>query len=158
MIRTASGFTLLESLVALVLLSLGLLGALALLLQGTQDHADALRQATATQLVREMAERIRANPRASARYDTRTQAPRAAACDAAAPCTAEELAAADMDFLLATARASFPGDDTVVSIEFEPAIGNAAPARHAITLRWRGPRDRDGNVVTLQVPASPVAG
>jgi type IV pilus assembly protein PilV len=152
------GFTLLESLVALVLLSLGLLGALGLLLQGTRDHADTLRQARAASLLLEMAERIRANPHASARYDTRTLQPRAAPCDAASPCTPDDLAAADLDFFLGSARSAFPGEETLASIEFEPATGSAAPDLHAITLRWRAPRDSDANVLTLQVPAGPVAG
>ena len=59
----AHGFTLVESLIALLLLSLGLLGAGVMLLESLRAHADALREVTATHLVRDMAERIRANAR-----------------------------------------------------------------------------------------------
>jgi hypothetical protein len=47
------------------------------------------------------------------------------------------------------------------SVEFEPAIGPAAPERYVITLRWRDARDATGDTsaVALQVLAqSPVAG
>jgi len=64
----APGFSLVETLVALVVLSLGLLGAWALLISSLAGHADAHRYAVASNLLRDMAERIRANPRAGARY------------------------------------------------------------------------------------------
>ena len=59
----ARGFTLEESLVPLMLLSVGLLGAGILLVSGLRSHSDALRQVAATNLARDMADRIRANPR-----------------------------------------------------------------------------------------------
>lgn len=57
----ARGFTLTECLVALVVLSLGLLGAAAMLLGGLRGHAAALREFAALGLARDMAERILAN-------------------------------------------------------------------------------------------------
>jgi len=153
------GFTLVETLVALVLLSMGLLGAASLLLASLQGHEDALRQLRATGLVREMAERIRANPQAGDLYDTRHALP-VTACDLAGPCTPEQLAAADLAHFAAAARVLLPGTDSEFRIQFEPAIGPAAPDRYAISLRWRGPHDADGirNVVALNLLAPPVAG
>src|SRR3954465_12948822 len=90
------GFTLLESIIALLLLSLGLLGAWAVLLASLQSHADALCQVYATLLVRDMADRIRANPAAGHLYDSAGASPAGAACDTAAPCDAAQLAAADL--------------------------------------------------------------
>ena len=54
----------------------------------------------------------------------------------------------------------FPGADTSARIEFEPAIGPAAPDRYRISLQWRGPRDNDEvrHAVTLILLARPVAG
>jgi type IV pilus assembly protein PilV len=153
------GFTLVESLVALLLLSVGLLGAGILLVSGLRSHSDALRQVAATNLARDMADRIRANPRGRGDYDTRTSAPDAAACDPALPCEPARRAAFDIAFFLERAQLLFPGVDTVASIQFEPAIGPAAPERYAITLRWRGPRDDIPlSAVTLQLLAPPVAG
>jgi type IV pilus assembly protein PilV len=152
------GFTLIEALVALVLLSLGLLGAADMLLGSLQSHGDALRELKATQLAQDMAGRIRANPRAGVAYDSRHAAPGAASCDLAAPCTAAELAASDLAFFLAAARRVLPGVDTRASVEFEPAIGPAAADRFAITLSWHAPRDDDLRVVALSLLVAPVAG
>ena len=69
-IRTPRGFTLIETLVSLVVLSVGLLGAAALLLDNLRSHAGALRRVAALSLVRDMADRIRANPRGGVYYNT----------------------------------------------------------------------------------------
>jgi type IV pilus assembly protein PilV len=156
--RRVHGFTLLESLIALVLLSLGLLGACQMLLGSLQSHAQAMRELSALGLARDMAERIRANPRAEAGYDTRHVSPLAAACALASPCAPRELAAADLAHFTSAAQALLPGPETFASVEFEPAIGPAATARYAITLRWRGPRDDQPLVVAMNLLAPPVAG
>jgi len=59
--RSLRGFSLVEAMIALLLLSLGLLGAWSVLLASLQSHADALREASAQRLVQDMAERICAN-------------------------------------------------------------------------------------------------
>lgn len=152
----ARGFTLVESLLALLLLSLGLLGAGAMLLGALRAHADARLARIATQLVRDMAERIRANPRAGALYAEGEGAP--ATCDAA--CDPAQRAASDIAHYTAAAHAAFPGAGTAAHIDFEPAIGPAAPDHYAISLQWHGPRDSEEtrNVVTLILLAQPVAG
>jgi type IV pilus assembly protein PilV len=152
------GFTLVESLIALLLLSLGLLGAGVMLLEALRGHADAMRENSAAQLVRDMAERIQANPHGRAFYDTRGGSP-GGDCGIAA-CDPGQRAAADLAFYRSSARRTFPGADTAAHVDFEPAIGPAAPDRYRISLQWRGPRD-DADVrhaVTLIVLARPVAG
>lgn len=157
--REARGFTLLEALIALLLLSVGLLGAAALLLDGLHAHGDALRRMAATRLVQDMSERIRANPAAGGSYDTRGG--RATDdCPAVDSCEASRRAAADLAHFLRSAHGLFPGVETPASIEFEPAIGPVAPDRYAIRVQWRGPRDDAGvfEAVTLHLLAQPVAG
>jgi type IV pilus assembly protein PilV len=156
----ARGFTLVESLIALLLLSVGLLGAGGLLLGGLQSHAEALRHMTAMNLVRDLADRIRANPRARMAYDTRGAAVDAQACEPALPCEPAQRASSDLAHFIFGARRLFPGGETIALVEFEPAIGPAAPERYAITLRWRGPRDpvNSSTAVTLHLLAQPVAG
>lgn len=156
--RRQRGFTLVEALISMVLLSVGLLGASAMLLGSLQSHADALRELSASRLLRDMADRIRANPRAGAGYDTREAAPLMGTCALASPCAARELAAADLAHFFVTAHALLPGMETVAAIQFEPAIGPAAADRYAITLSWRGPRDDEPRVVTMSLLAPPVAG
>ena len=158
------GFTLVESLIALVVLSIGLLGAAATLLGSLGAHADASRRATALALVCDMADRIRANVTGRSTYDTGSAAPDtpsgATPCGADSPCDGVQRAALDRAHFEAAARAAFNVDGTLADIHFEPAIGPAAPDRYEITLRFPArsqPGAMDG--VTLTVLAyAPVAG
>jgi type IV pilus assembly protein PilV len=158
--RTLRGFTLLETLVALIVLSAGLLGAAALLLDSLRGHAGSLRRVAASSLVADMADRIRANPRGGVHYDTRTPAPAASTCGESSSCDIAQLAAADRAHFEAAAHALFPRVVTDVRVEFAPATGRATPARYLITLRWSDPRNDDGtDSVALQVLwQAPVAG
>jgi type IV pilus modification protein PilV len=154
------GFTLVESLVALVVLSVGLLGAAATLLGSLGAHGEALRRAAAVNLVRDVAERIRANTVARNAYDTRGAPAGAASCDAAAACNAAALAAMDRAHFAAAARALFPFGAPATEIRFEPAIGAAAPDRYVISLRFAA-RSRTGatdGVVLTVLAVAPVAG
>ena len=156
--RPARGFTLVEALIALVVLSIGLLGAGGMLLGSLRSQSDAMHEMAAAQLVQDIAQRIRANPQARAAYDSREAMPMLAPCDLPAPCVATDLAASDLAHFLAAAQRQLPGVETRAVVEFEPAIGPAAADRFAITLSWRGPRDDETRVVALSLLAPPVAG
>ena len=160
MTRSARGFTLLETLVALVVLSVGLLGAAAMLLDSLRNQAGALHAAMAASLVRDMADRIRANPRGGAHYRSGSPAAGTWACDEANGCDIAQLAAADLAHFASAARALFPHIEIEARVEYAPATGPATPARYLITLRWSDPRDVAGaHSAALQVLAqSPVAG
>jgi type IV pilus assembly protein PilV len=170
MMRRPRGFTLVETLVALVVLSAGLLGAAALLLDNLRGHSGALRRVAASNLVRDMADRIRANPRAGVHYNLLTPptavstasaaaSAAASACGEPSGCDIAQLAAADCAHFETAARALFPGGADA-RLEFAPATGPATPARYLITLRWLDPRnDADTESVALQVLwQEPVAG
>ena len=151
------GFTLVETLVALVVLSAGLLGAAALLLDSLRGHSNALRRVAASNLVRDMADRIRANPRGGASYQAAS--PSAPDCGSGG-CDALQLAYADLAYFESSAHALFPRVDLEARVEFAPATGPATPARYLITLRWSDARNDAGtDSVALQVLAQPpVAG
>ena len=157
MIR-ARGYTLVETLVALMVLSMGLLGAAALLLDSLRNHAAALRRVAASNLVRDMADRIRANPRGGSYYHATS--PTAPDCRATSGCDAMQLASSDLAYFATSANALFPRADAEARIEFAPATGPATPARYLITLRWSDARNDAGtDSVVLQVLAQPpVAG
>ena len=130
-----------------------------MLLTALHGHGDALRRATASQLLCDMADRIRANPSARELYDTRAVAPAVADCELAAPCDPAQVAAADRAHFTAAALARFPADGLSTRIEYAPAIGPADTDRYQLSLAWRGPRDAEPvNVVTLVLLAQPVAG
>ncbi|MEO8016699.1 MAG: type IV pilus modification protein PilV [Pseudomonadota bacterium] len=154
----ARGFTLVEAMVSLVVLSVGLLGAAAMLLDSLHVHAAALQRLGATRLLADMADRIRANPGGAAHYAAGASG--GESCIEPAGCDIAQLAAADRVRFEATARALFARELVAASVEYEPAIGPAAPNRYVITLRWRNAGDAAGDIsVALQVLAqSPVAG
>ncbi|MEJ0087545.1 MAG: type IV pilus modification protein PilV [Pseudomonadota bacterium] len=152
----ARGFTLVEALIALAVLSLGLLGAAAMLLDSLRSQGQSLRLVAATHLLRDMAERINANPTAAARYATARAEMSASPCDAAG-CDAPQLAAADLAHFAERALATLPGDSLAV-IEYAPATGSVEPGHLVISLRWQDPRFADAETVSLQVPTPPVAG
>jgi type IV pilus assembly protein PilV len=130
--RHASGFTLIEALVAMLVLSVGLLGAAAMLLGALRDHGLALRHLAATALVSEFAERLRVS-------------------GAPADLPAEFSAAA---------RARFPGQAPDALITFAPATGGATTTEYRITLRWRDAAAAGSmaEVTTVVVAQMPVAG
>jgi type IV pilus assembly protein PilV len=150
------GFTLIEVLIALTVLSLGLLGAAAMLLDSMRVQSGSLRRMAATNLLRDMAERIRANPAGAARYSTAGVETAEAPCGAAG-CDVEQLAAADLAHFAAAAAAALPGQ-SLATVEFAPATGPAALDHFVISLRWQDPRADEGERVTLQMLAPPVAG
>ena len=154
----ARGFSMLEVLLALVVLSVGLLGAAAMLLDSLHTHGGASRRINATQLACDMADRIRANPRARALYDTRSVVPVVGPCAEPGGCDALQLAALDRAHFESAARALFAHQDYTASVEFAPAIGPAVPDRYVISLRWRDAAE-DTDAVAIQVLAQlPVAG
>jgi type IV pilus assembly protein PilV len=154
--RRGRGFTLIEALISLAVLSVGLLGAAAMLLESLRAQDQSLRRTAATLLLRDMAERIRLNPAAPAVYATSRALAGAPPCDPAG-CEGAQLAAADLAHFAAAAQAALPGESHP-AIEYAPATGTAAPGLLVISLRWQDPRADDADVVSLRVLTPPVAG
>jgi type IV pilus assembly protein PilV len=130
------GFTLVEVLVALVVLAVGMLGMALLLHAGLQGSRTALEHAQAVNLAADMAERMRANRSAVAAYDTSdgTPDPRLdAGCeDAAGPCTPDAMAGNDLRRWLDAVAAALPEGQGEVEVE---ALA-AAAHRGTVTVRW----------------------
>jgi len=153
------GFSLVEVLVALVILSVGLLGSAVLLLDGLRDQALASRQEAALGLVADIADRIRSNPLARGAYDTDTAPLTAGSCEDAASCDPAALAAHDLLAFRSAASALLLPHRPIASIHFEPAIGTAATDRYVISLSWHDARDPGAaDEITLTLLAQPVAG
>jgi type IV pilus assembly protein PilV len=130
------GFTLVEVLVALVVLAVGLLGLAVLLVEGLQGSRNAIEHTQAVNLAADIAERMRSNRAAAAAYDTAegTPEPRIeAACeDAAGPCDPRAMASHDLRLWLDAVAASLPEGRGSVEVE----RWAARPSRGVVTIRW----------------------
>lgn len=117
-IRTASladGFTLIEVLVAVLVLSIGLLGLASLQATSLRYNNDSSVQTQATFLASDMADRMRANVSKAADYPAKSAAANAN-CYNAGGCTPDEMAANDV-YEWNQALATLPaGQGTITSI------------------------------------------
>ncbi len=125
------GFTLVEVLVALVVMSVGMLGIAALYLEGLRAGRTALYRTTAVNLAADMADRIRANRNAGIAYAGTGPGADSACVNGPADCTAEQLAADDWFSWSNQLDAQLP---TGASGEVE--IAGAAPVTYTITVAW----------------------
>jgi type IV pilus assembly protein PilV len=133
------GFTLLEVLIALLVLSIGLLGLAALQTIGLRSNTMASFRTQATQIAYDIADRIRANPKGEEFYDLPTiddgpGTPPAQACDDPArttACGSEEMANFDMTQWRA-AVALLPGgrSEIVRNVDADGVV------THSITVYW----------------------
>jgi type IV pilus assembly protein PilV len=134
--RRPSGFSLVEVLVALVVLAVGLLGTAALLLDSMSSSRNALERTHAVTLATDLAERIRANRDAGNAYDTRdgTVAPALdPACERAdSGCSREAMAGHDLRRWLDAIEAQLPRG--VGAVEVAPRAGGGLG--YTITVAW----------------------
>jgi type IV pilus assembly protein PilV len=135
------GFTLVETLVAALVLGFGVLGTALLFLHGVHANGSALLRSQAVELASDLGERIRANAAGRAAYalEALTAAHVAPAC--AVACTAAARAASDLgEWLeLLAARLPAPRDGSAPArVGFE--AGNPPhPDRYRIRIAWSDP-------------------
>lgn len=113
-IRRQHGISMVEALVALVVISVGMLGIAGLYLSSLQASRTAKLRSQAVMLVSSIADRIRANREAGAAYDTDTYAgaPETQDCDIK-NCIAATLAQDDLARWIEDAQEALPGGDAV---------------------------------------------
>ena len=164
--KSQSGFTLLEVLIALLILSIGLLGLAALQTTGLRSNQMASMRTTATQLAYDIADRMRANEEGmGVTRDTLTNEityttandnyliaygdadPTATVNCATAECTPEEMADYDLDQWRTEVK-KLPGGKS--SIAGPPG----ADFNHVITVYWD--ENRTGATVTDTTHCPPV--
>jgi type IV pilus assembly protein PilV len=152
--RAARGISLVEVLVALVVLSVGLLGVAALLVTSVQGTRTALYRTQAVNLVSDMADRIRANSFGRAAYGN---AAARGGCQSsyndlgvyvvATRCASAALAADDLDRWQRSVRDTFPNVSAAIpagAVQFTPGIAPTpgipgTPDSYRITLTWQEP-------------------
>ncbi len=130
--RTAGGFSLLEVLIALVVLSIGLLGIAALQGVGLRSSHGAYLTSQATLLAYDMADRIRANPGQRATYDAHDHDVATAGCDTL---PATPLAVADLAEWACAVQELLPaGRTTLASVN---SLLTPGAVTYTITIEWR---------------------
>lgn len=124
--RAGRGFTLVEVLIALIVLSIGLLGIAALYLETLRANRTALFRTQAVTLAADLADRIRAN----------RNPPGAYACGA--PCNpgggGNAIAITDLTQWLALVQTQLPGGAGLVTY-FDDGVATT-PAVYTIVVRW----------------------
>ena len=137
--RRDSGFSIIEVLVALLVLAIGLLGLAALQAQGLRFNHDAYVRTQATQLAYDIIDRMRANRANAGAY---------MAGDPGIGCDPTDASInMDLSCWYESLDAALPGGDGVIT-------ANATANFFDVTVRWvdRTPRDFGGGVI--QAPAT----
>lgn len=139
--RTASGFSIVEALVALVVLSVGMLGIAALYVESLRAGRSAIYRTQAVNLAADMADRIRSNREQPNAWElSATANPATQGCVAGTiNCDPAELAQDDQARWRAAIQNQLPGDgaDTPNGIiEVDDAV---VPNQYTITVMWSEP-------------------
>ncbi len=155
-----AGVSIVEALVALVILSVGMLGIAGLYLMSLQSNRTAQNRTAAVNLINDMGDRIRSNHLAMENYATALGAiPPVATNCAAGKCTPVQLAAYDLramyDTAIGNANHSLPtgpgGQAPRMGITYTAGASTADPARLVITMQWVEPGSTDYLSTSLEV-------
>jgi type IV pilus assembly protein PilV len=144
------GFTMVETLVALVVLAVGMLGIASLFLTTMRAGGSAISRMHAVNLAGDIADRIRANRRAGAAYTAvATAANDICVGDAAADCTPAQIAANDVFLWQRQVARTWPGGAASGTIGFVAGT----PAEYTINLSWAEPGEPQPLTYTLRMQA-----
>lgn len=147
--HSQAGFTMVEVMVALVVLAVGLLGIAALLLKSLQSGRTATYRTQAVNLAADLADRIRSNRTAQEGYGTLyADTPTAvAACDTTGGCSDADLAATDLLRWKETIADLLPEGQGQVVVTLPAAAGE--PANYVVSIQWT--EQSEAAPVTFQI-------
>ena len=155
--RGARGVSLIEVLVAIVIFSLGLLGAALMQLKGSTFTKEATSRTMAVLQARSLADRMQSNPTALAEYATASSSggiPTVQACSSGSPCTATQVADNDIAEWLNQIKAAAPQSASGTNFG---QVKNNGDGTYTITVSWNGLLDlgsgSDVSESVLFVPA-----
>ncbi len=135
-LRKESGFSMVEVMVALVVLAIGLLGIAALYLNSLQAGRTAIYRTQAINLAADLADRIRMNRTARDAYAVAfADDPAAVAeCITTGGCEDTELAATDLFNWKREIGLQLPGGEGQVAVTLPAAAGE--PTNYVVTVQW----------------------
>ncbi len=142
--KKVAGFTLVEVLIALIILSVGMLGIAGLYVHSMQAGRTSLFRHHAVTLAGDVADRIRANPRAGAAYALAGGDNNCV--DGGIDCTPAQMAANDIFLWDQQAVDTLPTG--TVTIVFDNGV---VPPTYAITIAWTEPGEIMNYSITIPV-------
>ncbi len=144
LVKRVGGFTLVEVLIALIILSIGMLGIAGLYVHSMQAGRTSLFRHHAVTLAGDVADRIRANPRAAIAY---SQAGANNNCvNGGVDCTPAQMAANDIDLWDQQAADTLPNG--TVTVDFDNAV---LPPTYQITVAWDEPGENMTYIIAIPV-------
>ncbi|CAN7742643.1 type IV pilus modification protein PilV [Pseudorhodoferax sp. LjRoot39] len=149
MVRRQRGVTLLESMIAIVLVALGVLGILGVQLRTLADTQTAVRRAQAIRLIEDLGERIKANPTSLtaavlANYVVGENEVSGAPPNCANGCGPGDTALADIAQWKANVAATMPLGEAAVFVVAQGTATNVRP-QLGVMVSWReNERQREG--------------
>lgn len=141
---TQRGFSLIEVLVALIIMSVGMLGIASLYVQSMQAGRTSLFRHNAVTLAGDVADRIRANPTAAAAYEGGAANNNCIA--AGTNCSAPQMAEQDILIWEQQARDTLPNGDVVITID-----AALVPPTYRIAITWDEPGQAQNYTITIPV-------
>lgn len=135
------GFSLVEVLIALVIMSVGMLGIAGLYVTGMQAGRTSMLRHHAVNLAGDVADRIRANPRAVGAYALAAPAVPASCGAGGVDCSIGDMAGFDIDTWTDQAATTLPAG--LVTIAFAAAAPGVPPT-YTITVSWTEPNPLGG--------------
>ncbi len=129
------GFSLVELLVAILVLAVGLTGLAGMQIVGIRHNLSAYHRSIATQLAYDMADRMRSNPVGAANnlYNNGTSGSNATLCESVTrACTPAQLAAYDLKRWNDDLAAKLPAGKGIVCLDSSPNVGDSSgdPSEH----------------------------
>ena len=157
--QSSYGFSMVEVLVALVVLSVGMLGIAGLYVITLRSGSGAISRLQAVNLATDIGDRIRANRFAQAAYDTSVTVPADNGCigGIAVNCTRAQIASQDIwdwNQQIQTALPGATGTIVVVPGALNNAQGMVDPSQYTITISWPEPDQTGGpstHILVLQI-------
>ena len=152
--RRQRGVSIVEALVALVVLSVGMLGIANMYLESLRSNRTARARTVAIQLVNDMADRIRSNRGGLADYNnTQGNAPAAGKDCSKNECTPKEVAQYDLSqWYVAVTNVGAPATDVrsglpkgadgsvpQIEVKYIPGTNPTDPGRYTVKALWKEP-------------------